>query len=69
VKVAKTVARDPGEWYEERAERLEHELAGARQVYDAIAPHAAAAGALVNIAREVVRRLERQLEGARDVGD
>jgi cob(I)alamin adenosyltransferase len=66
------MARDPGGWYEERraeAERLAHELAGARQVYDAIAPHAAAAGALVNIAREVVRRLERQLEGARYVGD
>jgi hypothetical protein len=52
------MARDPGEWYEEKrleAERLEHELAGARAVLEA--------------ARAVVRRLERQLELAKYVGD
>jgi hypothetical protein len=52
------MARDPGDWYEERqqeVERLEHELAGARAVLEA--------------AREVVRRLERQIELARYVGD
>jgi hypothetical protein len=52
------MARDPGEWYEERrqqAERLSAELAGARQVLEA--------------AQAVVRRLERLLEQARYVGD
>jgi cob(I)alamin adenosyltransferase len=52
------MATNPGEWYEEqrqKAERLEAELAGARAVLEA--------------AREVVRRLERQLELARYVGD
>jgi len=47
-----------GEWYEQKrveAERLERELAGARAVLDA--------------AREVVKRLERALELARYVGD
>jgi len=52
------MANDPGEWYAEKAaeaERLGHELAGARAVLEA--------------AREVVKRLERRLEAARDVGD
>jgi hypothetical protein len=52
------MARDPGDWYDERrqeADRLTAELAGARQVLDAV--------------EAVVRRLERQLEQARFVGD
>jgi cob(I)alamin adenosyltransferase len=67
------MASNPGEWYAEKAaeaERLAHELAGARAVFQAM--HGSAyttRGLLLETARTVVRRLERQLEQARDVGD
>lgn len=65
------MTRDPGEWYEEKrleAERLGHELVGARAVLEAVLRR----NHVLNIhdaAREVVRRLERRLEAARYVGD
>jgi hypothetical protein len=71
------MARDPGEWYEEKrleAERLAHELAGARAVLEAIT-HRALGGrdwgprAMLEVGRGVVRALERRLEQARYVGD
>lgn len=66
------MANDPGEWYEEKrleAERLRHELAGARQVLTALDDATDQRGRLHDVARAVVRRLERQLEAARYVGD
>jgi hypothetical protein len=71
------MARDPGEWYEERAaeaERLAQELAGARKVLDALAAVEGATASesrirMYEAAGDVVRRLERQLEQARYVGD
>jgi hypothetical protein len=66
------VARDPGEWYAEKAaeaERLEAELAGARAVFEAVCHAQEHRFALVEAARAVVRRLERALELARYVGD
>lgn len=63
------MATNPGEWYDEqreKAERLGHELAGARKVLAALE---AVDCRHVPDAREVVRRLERQLEQARYVGD
>lgn len=65
------MARDPGEWYAEQAaeaERLGAMLAGARLVLEAAlgfddGPR------IHDAARAVVRRLERQLEQARYVGD
>src|SRR5262252_4753013 len=69
----RTVARNPGEWYEERrqeAERLEAELAGARKVRDAINAVEGgrwAAGHMVDAANEAVHRIERALEQARYV--
>jgi hypothetical protein len=59
------MARDPGEWYAEKAAeaaRLEGELADARAVLETYR-------AGLEAAREVVRRLERRLEQARYVGD
>jgi hypothetical protein len=56
---------NPGEWYAEKAaeaERLAHKLEVARRVLTT-------ARAMVEAAQEVVRRLERQLEQARYVGD
>jgi GTP cyclohydrolase I len=70
------MARNPGEWYAERAaeaERLGHELAGARKVLAALDGVTAGpplrAAHMCDAAREVVRRLERRLEQARYVGD
>ena len=77
------MANDPGEWYaarREEAKRLEHELAGARQVLVALAAEdrdalllaytpAVVRSHLHEVARAVVRRLERALERARSVGD
>ena len=64
---------NPGEWYEEKrleAERLGHELAGARAVLDAIRNRAIGGRELMlDVAGEVVRRLERRLEQANYVGD
>ncbi len=68
------MANDPGEWYAERRElkeRLEAELAGARQVLEALEAVAARGHRelLLEAAHTVVRRLTRQLEAARYVGD
>jgi len=68
------MARDPGEWYEEKrqeAERLEAQLDGARAVLDAMR---AARGQvpdenLLDVAIGVVKILNRRLERARYVGD
>jgi hypothetical protein len=59
------MASTPGDWYDARrdeAERLEHELTGARLVLEACR-------AGIEAAETMVRRLERQLEHARHVGD
>jgi hypothetical protein len=69
------MATNPGEWYAEKAaeaERLTHELAGARAVLAALEGVAGrwfVRSRMHDAAREVVRRLERQLELARYVGD
>jgi len=52
------MAKDPGEWYEERrqkAEHLEHEIAGAQKALEVV--------------RKVVEELKRAAERARYVGD
>jgi len=52
------VAKDPGEWYEERrqeAERLEHELAGAQKA--------------LAVVQQLVKDMRKAAERARYVGD
>jgi hypothetical protein len=67
------MAHDPGEWYAEKAaeaERLTAELAGARAVLEAITNRALGGRELMlEVARGVVRQIERRLELARYVGD
>lgn len=69
------MASNPGEWYEEQrvaAERLRHEVDGARRVLRVLEEVDRERGgtvAMLEAASTVVRRLQRQYEQACYVGD